>query len=298
MAKQKLIVIVGPTASGKTNLALNIAKQFSGEVISADSRQVYRGLDIGTAKITKEEMGGIPHHLIDIVDIETTYTAAHFKRDAKKKISEITKRGHLPIIAGGTFFYIDTLLEQIEPPKVSPNPELRKKLEKKTAEELYELLKSKDVRRATDIDPKNKRRLIRALEIIEELGEVPQNKERKLPYDVLKIGINTDPTDLRDRLQTRAEEWLETGFIEEVQRLLDSGVKRERLAEIGFEYILGLDYLDKKMDRTKFVEIFVQKNWQYAKRQLTWLKRDPSINWVSPADKSEVELLVTHFLTN
>jgi len=298
MAKQKVIVVVGPTASGKTNLAITIALQFHGEVISADSRQVYRKLDIGTAKVTQAESQGVPHHLIDVVDIETIYTAADFKRDARQKIAEIAARHHVPIIAGGTFFYVDATLGRIEPAKVSPNPQLRAELESKTNEELFELLDSKDPRRASVIDRQNKRRLVRALEIVEELGEVPAPTTANLPYDTLMIGIQTDPDDLRLRLRKRAESWLSTGFMEEVRNLLESGVSRERLLEIGFEYMIGVDLLDGKLTQDKFVEVFVQKNWQYAKRQITWLKRDPTINWVSPADRSEVEILITNFLTH
>lgn len=296
MAKPKVIVVVGPTASGKTSLAINIAKQFHGEVISADSRQVYRGLDIGTAKISQPEMQGIRHHLIDIVDVDTVYTATDFKRDASALIEEVTVRGHLPIIAGGTFFYIDTLLGRIAPPAVSPNPTLRTALEKLTTTELHQQLEKKDPRRAAEIDPQNRRRLIRALEIVDTLGAVPAPQPNRRPYDVLTLGIATDSTELRKRLRARAETWLEIGFIEEVQLLLEAGVKRERLAEIGFEYLIGLDYLDGKLTKEKFVEVFEQKNWQYAKRQMTWLKRDQTIHWVSPADKAEVDFLIKGFL--
>jgi len=297
MVKQKLVIIVGPTASGKSNLAITIAKQFRGEVISADSRQVYRGLDIGTAKIAKVDMQGVPHHLIDIVDIDTVYTTTDFKRDAKTCINDIAARGHLPIIAGGTFFYIDTLLERVAPPKVAPNPTLRTKLEAQPVEVLFALLKKKDPRRAAEIDSKNKRRLVRALEIIDQLGVVPENKVKPLPYDVLMLGIRTDTADLRQRLEARAKTWLKAGFVEEIAELIKTGVPRERLNEIGFEYQLGLNLLDGTITQAQFIEVFVQKNWQYAKRQMTWLKRDKSINWVSPADRSEVELFVTHFLT-
>lgn len=296
MPKQKVVIVVGPTASGKTTLAINIAKQFNGEIISADSRQVYRGLDIGTAKVTPEEAQGIPHHLIDIVDVDTIYTAARFKRDAAKAIKGIADREHLPIIAGGTFFYIDTLLERIAPPKVAPDPALRAELEARSTETLYRELRSKDRRRAAEIDPQNKRRLIRALEIVDKLGAVPPRDPQATPYDTLTLGITVDQTELRARLQKRAEEWLQNGLIEEVQVLLESGVSRERLVEIGFEYVIGLEYLDGKLSKEQFAEVFTQKNWQYAKRQMTWLKRNPNIYWVSAADKSEVNVLVQQFL--
>lgn len=296
MKKQKLVVVVGPTASGKTKLAIEIAKEFNGEIISADSRQVYRGLDIGTAKVTAEDMQGVPHHLLDIVDIDTIYTANDYKRDASLCINDITARGHVPIVAGGTFFYIDTLLERIAPPKVEPNPELRAVLETKTNETLFAELVTKDPRRAQSIDKNNKRRLIRALEIIAELGEVPPLDPPNPPYNTLLIGIVTDPADLRTRLEKRAHNWQQNGLIEEVEFLLERGVSRDRLREIGFEYMVVVDYLDGHIPQEKFVEVLVQKNWQYAKRQFTWLKRDPTINWVTPSDKREVSLLVQSFL--
>lgn len=298
MAKQKLLIIVGPTASGKTDLALTLAGQFRGEIISADSRQIYRGLDIGTAKIKGSEMRGIPHHLIDIVDINSVYTAADFKRDAESCIKEISYRDHLPIIAGGTFFYIDSLLQKAELPKVPPNPELRAELESRSTEALVAELTENDPRRAAAIDPHNRRRLIRALEIIEKLGTVPEPIVTLSPYDTLTLGVKMDPDTLKQRLEARAVAWLEEGFEDEVSRLLTQNVSRERLGEIGFEYQLGLDLVDGTLSKEAFITSFVQKNWQYIKRQMTWLQRDRSINWVAPSDKSEMELLVKNFVMN
>ncbi len=294
--KSKAIIVVGPTASGKTGLAIEIAKKYRGEVISADSRQIYRKLNIGTAKISKEEMCGVTHHLIDINDIDTIYTAADFKRDATKAIKEIQERGNVPVIAGGTFFYIDTLLGHITPPAIEPDYEFRKKFEHRSTEELFKELSQKDPRRAADIDQHNKRRLIRALEIIDAIGTVPPLSHTSSAYHTLCIGISTDKEDLRKNLRSRGEEWLESGFIEEIENLLAENVARERLEEIGFEYQIGLSYLDGALTKEKFIEVFEQKNWQYAKRQLTWLKRNKSINWVSLSDRSEIDLLVKQFL--
>lgn len=297
IAPPKIIVVVGPTASGKSSLAIDLAKTYQGEVISADSRQIYRGLDIGTAKATSEEMGGVPHHLIDIVDVATVYTAAQFKADAAAAITAITKRGNLPIIAGGTFFYIDTLLEKITPPEVEPDPTLRRELETLSNDALFTMLEAKDPRRAASIDPGNKRRLVRALEIVETLGEVPETRTSEPSYQCLTLGLALEREDLRARLRSRAESWLvDDAFRNEVADLLTAGVSRERLAEIGFEYQLGLALFDGALSSEEFIETFVQKNWQYAKRQLTWLKRDPNINWVTAADQREIELLVTTFL--
>ncbi len=293
--KPKVIIVVGPTASGKSALGVQLAKKYNGEVISADSRQVYRKLDIGTAKTTKEEMGGIPHHLIDIVDIEQVYSAADFKKDAAKAIEEITERSHLPIIVGGTFFYIDTLLGKVNLPEVPPNPALREKLEKKSNEQLLYLLEEKDPRRAAAVDPENRRRLIRALEIANTLDYVPNQPAQQSPYQALTIGIEIDRDELRDRFETRAKEWLKGGLIEEVKDLLEGGVTRERLSEIGFEYRLVLELIDGEIDEAKFIEKFIQKNWQYAKRQMTWLKRDASIHWFE-RDDPEIFNSVSNFL--
>ena len=289
--RPKVLVVVGPTASGKTALAIALAKRFDGEVISADSRQVYKKLDIGTAKVTREEMDGVPHHLIDVVDIDSVYTANDFKRDASLTITDITKRGKLPIIAGGTFFYLDTLLERITAPAVAPNPELRKALEAKSTEELAAQLEQKDPQRYLTIDRKNRRRLIRALEIVHELEYVPAPRSNKSPYDTCIIGIAVNHDKLREKFTDRAKEWLKTGFKEEVESLLEQGVSRERLKEIGFEYTLMLELIDGEVTEEEFIEKFVQKNWQYAKRQMTWLKRDKSIRWFEKDDPEIFEVV-------
>ena len=279
--KPKVIVVVGPTASGKTSLSVALAQQFNGEVISADSRQVYKGLDIGTAKATEAEMAGVPHHLIDVVDIDTTYSVTNFKVDANVAVTRILNRDKLPIIAGGTFFYVDALLGKSPISEVPPNEELRAELEKKYKQDLYKALEKLDPRRAAEIDPDNKRRLIRALEIVSAIGAVPKKEPGASPYDVLTIGIKTGKEELRERFKNRAQEWLENGFKEEVEKLLADGVTRERLQEIGFEYMLMLQFINGELDREAFIQKFIEKNWQYAKRQLMWLKRDKTIMWFS-----------------
>lgn len=296
--KPKIVVVVGPTASGKSALAIEIAKRFKGEVISADSRQVYRDLDIGTAKVTREEMQGVPHHLLDIADVGDTYTATDFKRDAEKAIAGIAASGKLPVIAGGTFFYIDTLLDRVSPAPVPPNPELRARLDQQDATTLFASLEKLDPVRAASIDPFNKRRLIRALEIIA-TGETASKFEigsRTCPYDVLMIGIAVDKDELRQRIAARAPEWLQNGFVGEVQRLVDERVSNERIQELGFEYQLGLELLNHELTEEAFVQKFTEKNWQYAKRQLTWLKRDESIEWYNRKDSESVFERVEEFL--
>ena len=209
--KPNVLVIVGATASGKTALAVRLAKQFDGEIISADSRQVYRQLDIGTAKVTNEEMQNIPHHLIDVADVSETYTAADFVQAGKAAIADITARGKLPIIAGGSFFYVDLLLGRATMPEVAPNPQLRAKLEKMSVDDLYAELRERDSARAATIDPQNKRRLVRALEIVATLGTVPKIPSAE-PYNTLCLGLERSKEALRERITKRSHTWLPDGF--------------------------------------------------------------------------------------
>ena len=294
--KPKILVIVGPTASGKTALSLELAKQFRGEVISADSRQVYRGLDIGTEKITKEEMGGIPHHLIDIRDPKETYTAHDFTTDARACIDAIIARDNLPIIAGGTFFYVETLLGRKQTASVKENKKLRKELEEKNPLELFEILKEKDPTRAKTIDQKNKRRLIRALEIVDVLGAVPQMPLQDSRYDALIIGIDVPRDELRTRINERLTSSLMKGLVEEVERVTESGLSEERLDEIGLEYRIILQYLSGDLKETETLTELQNKLWQYAKRQYTWLKKMEGIHWFTRNEKEQIIETVEDFL--
>lgn len=299
LIKPKIILIVGPTGSGKTSLSLLLAKKFYGEVINADSRQVYTGLDIGTEKITTEEMEGVPHHLLDIVPISKTYTASDFKKDAETAIAEITNRGKLPIIAGGTFFYIDTLLGKITTAPVPPNSELRALLEQKSVIELFDELSVKDPRRAETIDRHNKRRLVRALEIIASLEFVPlAEMQVECVYDALVLGLEVDPKELRTKLRIRAEQALSKGLVEETKKLLAGGVSKERLLEIGHEYKLVLAYLEGSLTGAELIQKCEEKNWQYAKRQRMWLKRDKTLEWFSPEDTESILTRVAGFLNS
>lgn len=296
MEKPKIIIIVGPTASGKTALSIAMAKEFDGEVISADSRQVYTGLDIGTEKVTPEEMAGIPHHLLDVVGPETIYSAADFARDAQKATEGIHSRDHLPIVAGGTFFYVDMYLGRITTPEVPPNPALREELEQLSTSELLKRLQALDPERAANIDPDNHRRLMRSIEIAEALGHVPAQESAECPYETLLIGIETDREVLRARIRARAEEALTKGLIEETKQLLEAGVTRERLSEIGLEYRIIMEYIDGELTGAELIQKLEEKNWQYAKRQLTWLKRDDTIEWLKPEDREAIFARVREFL--
>lgn len=296
MNKPKLLVVVGPTASGKTGLAIKLAKKFNGEVISADSRQVYKGLDIGSAKVTKEEMDGIPHHLLDVADPKEVYTAADFKKDAEKALNDILTKGKLPIVCGGTFFYIDALLGKVSLPEVEPNEELRAELEEKSAAELFEILKKLDGERASTIEKDNPRRLIRAIEIATALGKVPFETPNDSPYEVLTIGLSVDISTHGEILKKRLIERLENGMKEEVEGLLEAGVTHERLESLGLEYRYLSRYLRGLIEYEPMIEELTIKSRQFAKRQLSWLKRDQSIKWFEKDETEKIFQEVQKFL--
>lgn len=278
--KKKLLVIVGPTASGKSDLAVKLAKKHDGEVVSADSRQVYKGLDIGTGKITLEEMQGIPHHLLDVVDPQEQFDVTQFKKLADEAIADIHARGKLPILAGGTGFYIEAVVDGIVPPEVPPNKELREQLEKKGVAELFEELKEKDPKRAKVMDPENKRRIIRAFEIIDTLGTVPP-REKNERFDTTIIGIDVDPDTLKQKIYDRLISRIDAGMIEEAKKLHENGLSRERMDQLGLEYRYLAKHLQGELSKEEMIEVLSHKIWQYAKRQLLWFKRDPRIDWIT-----------------
>jgi len=296
-SKSKIIAVVGPTASGKTALSIDLAKHFNGEVISADSRQVYRGLDIGSGKVTKEEMNAIPHYLIDVANPDYRYSAADFLRGAKAAIADITSRGKVPIIAGGTFFYLDLLRGKMQTAAVKPNLELQAELEKLSTAELIARLKAADPKRAEAVDQNNRRRLIRSLEIVSVLGQVPESTEKPSDYDWLILGIDVDRDILNERIKTRLEDRLKNGLKEEVESLLASGLDPQRLDDFGLEYRYLKRNLNKELDYDEMVLQLFAKLRQFAKRQKTWLKRDPEIIWKKfPVDIQSVAAEVARFL--
>lgn len=271
---QRAIVVIGPTASGKSDLAIKLAQERNGEIISVDSRQIYRGMDIGTGKVTKSEQALVPHHLLDICEPGVDYNVSDFLKDAKKIETEIRERGKLPIFCGGTLFWIESYLQKSKFPSVAPNPELRAELEQKSAEELFAKLQERDPDRAQSIDPKNKIRLIRALEIIESLGGVPPlaaPKNWQEDYELIILEPERDT--LRERIQTRLTQRFETGMIEEVEHLVSQGATHEWLQKIGLEYKYISLYLQKKLSRAELEEQLFHAIWHYAKRQMTFLKR-------------------------
>ncbi|OGY69866.1 MAG: tRNA (adenosine(37)-N6)-dimethylallyltransferase MiaA [Candidatus Harrisonbacteria bacterium RIFOXYD1_FULL_40_9] len=291
-SKPKIIVITGPTASGKTSLSIKLAKQFGGFVISADSRQIYKGLNIGTAKIEKDEMNEIPHFMIDIVSPKKNYSVAEYAHKVHSIIKNKHKTG-IPFIVGGTGFYIDAVIYNFSLPPVKKNPQLREKLAKKSREELLQELKAKDPKRAKTIDPKNKIRLIRALEIIYTLKKPVPLLKKSSPYEVLMLGIAITREKLRHNLESRLKEDLRHGLIEEVENLQNS-LSWKRLYELGLEYRYIAEYLKGTISYEAMKEKIKHELWHYAKRQMTWFKRDKNIHWIK--NQEEAEQCISVFL--
>jgi tRNA dimethylallyltransferase len=304
--KPKIIVILGPTASGKSELAVKLAKKFNGEVISADSRQVYKGLDIGSGKITKKEMRGIKHHLLDVASPKRIFTVSQYQKSARKVIKEILKKGKIPIICGGTGLYIDAVVYNWQLPEIPPQPELRKKLGKLATEELFKKLQKLDPRRAENIDKNNRRRLIRALEIVMITGRpIPpitilskRSSEKDSEFEILKIGIKKEAEELKQLIRKRLIKRLKQGMIEEVKNLHEKQkVSWRRLDDLGLEYRYVSRYLRNMMSRPRsrasslrgrqeMISAIEKESYKYAKRQMTWFKRDKNIHWIAETEKA------------
>jgi tRNA dimethylallyltransferase len=271
--KPHVIVVTGPTASGKSDFAVALALKYNGEIISADSRQVYKGLDIGTGKVTPEEMKGIPHHMLDVVRVGDQFSVAEYARRAKPIMEDISARGKTPIICGGTGQYIDALIYDIETPPVPPNRTLREELEKKDVDELYRELAEKDPYRADDVDRYNKVRLIRALEIVHELGFVPPLHAPRLLYETELYLMNPSRELIRQRIEKRLLVRLENGMLDECKRLLANGITHEQLEKLGLEYRYMSRHLRGEITYAEMAEELKNKICQYAKRQDTWNKK-------------------------
>jgi len=296
MRKPKIIIICGQTATGKSDIAVAIAKKYDGEIISADSRQVYHGMDLGTGKITKREMCGIPHHMLDIASPNRTFSAGLFQKLGEKKLKDIWKQNKIPIICGGTGFYIDALIDGIVFPEVKQNTKLRKQLERKSVKELFDILKKKDPKRAKNIDPQNPHRLIRAIEIAHALGKVPKLQKRPIYADVLFIGIRKEKKELKKRISIRLKKRVKAGMIQEIKQLHKKGVSWKRLESFGLEYKYGALYLQKKVRKEELILELEKAIMRYAKRQMTWFKRDKRIHWIQ--NGKEASVLVKKFLEN
>ena len=335
--KNKIIVILGPTASGKTDLSIKLAKKFNGEIISADSRQVYKGLDIGSGKIPRDRSNikqiktnqkrifgknsisfaknssayiarGIPHYLLDVTNPKRKFTVAQFQKLALKKIYGIQKRGKLPFLVGGTGFYIQSVVDGLIIPEVKPNWKLRKILEKKSVAELFLMLKKLDPARAKTIDPKNPRRLIRAIEIAESIDSKKTGGDPTSPnigrdlgggrvspcLDVLQIGIKKSPDKFKEAIYKRLQRRLHTGMIDEVKKLHRNGLSWKRLEELGLEYCYVAQYLQGKINYKEMKNKIQKESEHFAKRQMTWFKRDKRIIWME--NYKQLNNLIQSFL--
>jgi tRNA dimethylallyltransferase len=281
------VAIVGPTATGKSSLAIQLAKKFNGEIISADSRQVYKGMDLGSGKVTKKEQKIVPHHLLDVASPKKQFTVAQFKKLADKKIRQIISRGKLPIIVGGTAFYIYSLIDNLQIPEIKPNLKLRKELRKKTAEQLYALLKKSDPRRAKNIDRHNPVRLIRAIEIVKTSGKpVPIMKKTQM-HNTLFLGLNKPQKELYKNISKRLDARLKNGLVKEVKKLVASGVSHKKLDAFGLEYRYVSKYLQNNLSYKQMVEELKKAIQHFAKRQMTWFKKDSRIVWVKNLAQAE-----------
>ncbi len=292
--KLPLIAIVGQTATGKSAFAVSLAKQLKkhgikSEIISADSRQVYTGLDIGTGKVTKKEMAGIPHHMLDIVSPHRTYTVTRYKKDTDRIIKKLHTKGVLPILVGGTGFYIDSVLYEQTFPEVPPNPLLRKSLEKKSITELLVELKKLDTERYNTIDKANGVRIIRAIEIATALGAVPKSVQSTPRYDSRTYGITVPDITLKEKISTRLISRIKRGMIAEAKNLHEQGLSWKRMNDLGLEYRALADYLTKNISKEELISRLNTEIWQYAKRQKTWFKRNKDIEWI---DGSDLEIVL------
>jgi tRNA dimethylallyltransferase len=307
VSKPKVIAVVGPTSSGKTALGIYLAQKLGGEVVSADSRQVYKGLNIGTGKVTKKEMAGVPHYLLDVASPKKVFSADDFKKLGERAITSIYRSKKIPIVVGGTGLYADVLLGRMVLPEVPPNLRLRAKLEKKSITELYALLLKKDPERAKNIEPEHKRRLVRALEIAEVLGKNPSKASamgglpnEALPYDVLWLGLNPPQNILHKKIMSRLHARLKAGMLAEAKKLHAGGLSYKRMEALGLEYRAMAQYLRKESRRKVGIPTVFDASGleraipHYAKRQLRWFKRNKTIVWVK--NKTEALKLAKKFL--
>ena len=290
--QQKVIVICVPTASGKPSLSIDVAKRLNGEIVSADSMQIYKEMTIGTAKPTKEEMQGIPHHLIDCILPDKRYSVAEYKKDAIDAIDEIVKKGKIPIVVGGTGLYINSLVYGIDYPEIEVDMEYRDKLESiaehEGLEKLYEMAKNINERAIETISKNDKKRICRVLEIYHTTGKTKTQQEiesRKNgpKYNYLVFGINMDREKLYDRINKRVDIMIENELIEEVKQIL-AKYKEFPTAMQGLGYKEVVEYLDGNLSKDEMIEKIKMETRRYAKRQLTWFRRYENITWIDGLD--------------
>ncbi len=295
MNKPKVIVICGPTASGKTSLSIELAKKINGEIISCDSMQIYKDMNIGTAKVTEEEMQGIQHYLIDFVSPDVRYSVANYKNDAEKAIETIIDKGKIPIIVGGTGLYLDSLIYGIEYPEIKFDEKYREKLENEIEENGLEYLYSKakeiDEQAMQKISPNDKKRIIRVLEIYHATGKNKteqeiESRKKEVKYDYKIFAINMDREKLYERINIRVDKMIENGLIEEVEDL-QKKYNHFPTAMQGLGYKEVVEYLQNQITRDEMIEKIKQESRRYAKRQLTWFRKNKQTIWLDGLSEKE-----------
>ncbi|WP_453996786.1 tRNA (adenosine(37)-N6)-dimethylallyltransferase MiaA [Bacillus nitroreducens] len=293
MNKEKLVVLIGPTAVGKTKLSIELAKKLNAEIISGDSMQIYKGMDIGTAKITSEEMEGIPHHLIDIKEPHESFSVAEFQEVVRKLITEIHKRGKLPMIVGGTGLYIQSVIFDYQFTDDASDPKYREILEQQVAEEgvdtLYQELQQIDPDSAKRIHPNNVRRVIRALEIFKTTGktmtEYMDDQKQELVYDLALVGLMMDRELLYERINKRVDLMIESGLLHEVARFYSQGLRDcQSIQAIGYKELY--EFLDGTISLEEAISKLKQNTRRYAKRQLTWFRNKMNVKWFDMGSKN------------
>jgi tRNA dimethylallyltransferase len=299
-----IIIIAGPTASGKTSLSIGLAKELNGEIISADSMQIYKGMTIGTAKIRPEEMDGVVHHLVDELEPDDRYTAADFKEKAEALIEDISSRGKIPMIVGGTGLYINSLIYELNMKEANTDLDLRKRLEKEAevigAEKFYEKLKAVDPKACEKIHFNNVKRVIRALEVYETTGKRFSDqydfRKKNDKYNPIYFCLTMDRAKLYDRINMRIDMMLDEGLIEEVKALLEKGYNRELASMQGLGYKEIISYLDGKIALEEAIYILKRDTRRFAKRQLTWFRREDMVHWVDKDKFENEEMILKHCL--
>ena len=286
---EKILVITGPTATGKTALSVELAKKLGGEVVSADSMQIYRGMDIGTAKVTKAEMQGVAHHMIDIADPSEDYSVSRYVREADEAVRDILSRGKLPIVAGGTNLYIDSLIAGLDFADKAEDAALRERLNAQYddtgGEAMLEYLRGFDPERAAKLHPADKRRIVRAIEIYTLTGETitrhdEETKKRPKRYDAVKIALTfAERAVLYGRINARVDKMVADGLFDEVKGLLDAGLSPDCTAMQAIGYKEPAAYFRGEMSKDEAIELIKLSSRRYAKRQLTWLRRDTTVLW-------------------
>lgn len=304
--KQPLIILTGPTAVGKTSLSIRLAKAVDGEIISADSMQIYKHMDIGSAKVTKKEMDGVPHHLIDLLEPWEECNVVTFQQLAKTALEEIASRGRVPIVAGGTGFYIQALLYDIDFKDNEEGGAIRRELEAEAEEKggayLHGLLEEVDPESARAIHPNNLKRVIRALEYYRQTGETisahnEEERKKESPYEFFYYVLNTDRQVLYDRIDRRVDEMVKAGLIDEVQRLKSMGCTRQMVSMQGLGYKEILDYLEDRCTLEEALYVLKRDTRHFAKRQLTWYRRERQVRWLNLPDfENNQDKVLEHIL--